>query len=102
MSMTSMSAALGAALKNLRKIHVLREHVRLASDADHNRRTILSNEGQAAYIVPPIANIEDGPSGIDYYPGTGLNPSYAGSLFTTSIDRCDSKSDAHLGLRYAM
>ena len=49
MSMTTMSAALGAALKNLRKIHVLREHVRLASDADHNRRTILSNEGQAAY-----------------------------------------------------
>lgn len=49
MSMVTLSAALGAALKNLRKIHVLREHVRLASDADHNRRTILSNEGQTAY-----------------------------------------------------
>ena len=25
-----------------------------------------------AYIVPPIANIADGPSGLAYYPGTGL------------------------------
>ncbi len=39
--------------------------------------------GQAAYIIPPICNIEDGPSGITYYPGTGLNSSYAGSLFIT-------------------
>ena len=29
-------------------------------------------EGQPAYIVPPIANIADGPSGLAYYPGTGL------------------------------
>ena len=30
------------------------------------------NEDTPAYIVPPIANIGDGPSGIAYYPGTGL------------------------------
>src|SRR5439155_934113 len=29
-------------------------------------------EGQAAYIVPPIANIAAGPSGVAYFPGTGL------------------------------
>src|SRR5205807_763403 len=29
-------------------------------------------EGQAAYIVPPIANISSGPSGVAYFPGTGL------------------------------
>ncbi|RMF42790.1 MAG: glucose dehydrogenase [Planctomycetota bacterium] len=28
--------------------------------------------GQPAYIVPPVANIADGPSGLDYYPGTGF------------------------------
>jgi quinoprotein glucose dehydrogenase len=41
------------------------------------------HEGQAAYIIPPIVNIEDGPSGLAYYPGTGLNPSYAGNIFVT-------------------
>ena len=39
--------------------------------------------GQPAYIVPPICNIEDGPSGIAYYPGTGLTPAYQGQLFIT-------------------
>ena len=38
---------------------------------------------QAAYIIPPVCNIEDGPSGIAYYPGTGLNASYAGMIFIT-------------------
>ncbi len=41
------------------------------------------HEGQAAYIIPPIVNIEDGPSGIAYYPGTGLDGTYAGSIFIT-------------------
>jgi quinoprotein glucose dehydrogenase len=48
--------------------------------------------GQAAYIVPPICNIEDGPSGIEYYPGTGLNPSYAGSLFITHFKGAIARS----------
>lgn len=43
------------------------------------------HEGQPAYLLPPIANLEDGPSGITYYPGTGLNPSYAGTFFITSF-----------------
>ncbi|HEY4245436.1 MAG TPA: HEAT repeat domain-containing protein [Lacunisphaera sp.] len=38
---------------------------------------------QPAYLLPPICNIEDGPSGIAYYPGTGLTPDYAGKIFIT-------------------
>lgn len=30
---------------------------------------------QPAYIVPPIANLTDGPSGLAYYPGTGFGDS---------------------------
>lgn len=32
--------------------------------------------GQAAYIVPPIANLADGPSGLAFDPGTGLPARY--------------------------
>jgi quinoprotein glucose dehydrogenase len=39
--------------------------------------------GRPAYLLPPICNIEDGPSGLTYYPGTGLDPSYAGHFFIT-------------------
>jgi quinoprotein glucose dehydrogenase len=38
-------------------------------------------EGQAAFIVPPIANIGNGPSGLTYYPGTSLSPRYANHFF---------------------
>jgi quinoprotein glucose dehydrogenase len=36
---------------------------------------------QAAWIVPPIANVADGPSGLTYYPGLGLPPRYNGHFF---------------------
>ncbi len=48
--------------------------------------------GQPAYIVPPICNVEDGPSGIEYYPGTGLNPSYRGHFFMTHFKGSASSS----------
>ena len=38
-------------------------------------------EGQAAYILPPLANIGNGPSGLSYHPGTGLNDRYKGRFF---------------------
>ncbi len=50
------------------------------------------HEGQAAYIVPPICNIEDGPSGIEYYPGTGLNADYAGAIFITHFKGAIARS----------
>ncbi|MBL8853920.1 MAG: PQQ-dependent sugar dehydrogenase [Planctomycetaceae bacterium] len=34
-----------------------------------------------AYVIPPIANVSDGPSGLAYYPGTGLDESWQGSFF---------------------
>lgn len=40
-----------------------------------------AHPGQAAYIVPPIANVSDGPSGLAYYPGTGLGEKYRGHFF---------------------
>ncbi len=39
---------------------------------------------QPAYIVPPIANFTDGPSGLAYYPGTGF-----GSALNDSFLICD-------------
>ena len=36
---------------------------------------------QPAYIVPPIINLADGPSGLVYYPGIGLPERYRGHFF---------------------
>jgi quinoprotein glucose dehydrogenase len=38
-------------------------------------------EGQAGYIVPPIANVADGPAGLAYYPGVGLPDRYRDHFF---------------------
>ena len=38
------------------------------------------NDQQPAYITPPIKNITAGPSGVAYYPGTGLGPSWNGTF----------------------
>ncbi len=53
------------------------------------------HEGQAAYIVPPIVNISDGPSGLVYYPGTGFGDSFKGTFFL-----CDFRGGpANSGIR---
>jgi quinoprotein glucose dehydrogenase len=39
------------------------------------------HEGQAAYIVPPLNNFADGPSGFTHYPGVGLGEKYKGHFF---------------------
>jgi quinoprotein glucose dehydrogenase len=46
-------------------------------------------DGQAAYIVPPLANICDGPSGLTYNPGTALGGAHANTFFI-----CDFRGDA--------
>jgi putative membrane-bound dehydrogenase-like protein len=38
-------------------------------------------DGQAAYIVPPLANYSNGPCGFKYNPGTALNEKYRGHFF---------------------
>lgn len=51
--------------------------------------------GQAAYIVPPITNLADGPSGLTHDPGTGLPAKYRGHFFL-----CDFRGTQHLsGIR---
>lgn len=47
------------------------------------------HEGQPTYIVPPVANVSDGPSGLAYYPGTGLPERYEGHFFL-----CDFRGGA--------
>lgn len=44
---------------------------------------------QPAFMMPPVANIADGPSGIAHYPGTGLPISYRGNFFL-----CDFRGTA--------
>jgi quinoprotein glucose dehydrogenase len=39
------------------------------------------HDGQPAYIVPPIANFTDGPSGLTYSPGVGLPANLARTFF---------------------
>ncbi len=50
------------------------------------------NAAQPNFILPPICNIEDGPSGIAYYPGTGLTPAFAGTIFITHFKGSISNS----------
>jgi len=50
-------------------------------------------EGQAAWILPPIANLGYGPSGVAFYPGTGLPEKYAGHFFL-----CDFRGGASSGI----
>jgi quinoprotein glucose dehydrogenase len=38
-------------------------------------------EGQPAWIVPPLFNLGDGPSGLTHYPGTGFSDKYKGHFF---------------------
>ena len=57
-----------------------------------NRLWHQRHAGQPAYILPPICNLEDGPSGIAYYPGTGLNDSYRGNLFVTHFKGAIARS----------
>lgn len=50
---------------------------------------------QPAYIVPPVDNISDGPSGLAYYPGVGLSDRYKGHFFLCDFRATDIKSGVH-------
>ncbi len=50
------------------------------------------HEGQAAYIVPPIANIGDGPSGLTYDPGVGLPAEWRDHFFMVDFRGTTSQS----------
>ena len=50
---------------------------------------------KARYIVPPIANISNGPSGLTYNPGTGLSPKYARRFYLSDFRGGASASVVH-------
>jgi quinoprotein glucose dehydrogenase len=49
-------------------------------------------EDRAAHILPPIANIANGPSGLAYYPGTGLPAKYDGHFLLCDFKGASSAS----------
>ncbi|WZO99411.1 HEAT repeat domain-containing protein [Isosphaeraceae bacterium EP7] len=50
-------------------------------------------QGQAAYLVPPIANLADGPSGLTYHPGTSrLGESARGKFFMADFRGASGQS----------
>ena len=63
------------------------QHAPMGNAGSWNRERIWLPRfpGQAANHLAPLANLQDGPSGITYYPGTGLNDSFRGSLFITTF-----------------
>ncbi|MFM1768697.1 MAG: hypothetical protein RJA22_1226 [Verrucomicrobiota bacterium] len=50
-------------------------------------------EGQGASFLPPLALIGNGPSGLTYHPGTGLNDSFRGRFFL-----CDFRGGTGSGI----
>ncbi|MFP6581293.1 MAG: PVC-type heme-binding CxxCH protein [Candidatus Hydrogenedentota bacterium] len=55
------------------------------------------HEGQPAHLVPPIQNIGAGPSGLTYYPGTGMPDRYENYFFL-----CDFRGDPNGSLIHAI
>ena len=49
-------------------------------------------DGQAAYILPPIVNIADGPSGLTHDPGTGLPAKYRDHFFLADFRGSNTNS----------
>jgi quinoprotein glucose dehydrogenase len=49
--------------------------------------------GQAAFMLPPLANIGNGPSGLAYYPGAGLPDRYTNHFFL-----CDFRGSTGSGV----
>lgn len=52
-------------------------------------------KGQAAYLVPPIANIGNGPSGLTYHPGTGFSDALKDHFFLVDFKGSPANSGIH-------
>lgn len=52
-------------------------------------------EGQAAYILPPIANYVNGPTGMVYNPGTALGPEWYDHFFIVEFRGSPANSPLH-------
>lgn len=69
------------------------------SDRGPWNRELLWDEKEAPKaraIVPPIANLGNGPSGLTYNPGTGLGPKYQGCFFLSDFRGGASNSVVHV------
>ena len=51
-----------------------------------------TSQGQPAFILSPILNIPDGPSGIVHYPGTGLPPEFDDHFFVCGFKGSSARS----------
>ncbi len=49
-----------------------------------------------AFLVPPIAHIGNGPSGVSYYPGAGLSDDYKGKFFMVDFKGGAARSGIHM------
>ncbi|WKN30922.1 HEAT repeat domain-containing protein [Porifericola rhodea] len=52
-------------------------------------------EGQAAYIIPPIKNYVNGPTGMLYNPGTALGPKWKNTFFVAEFAGTPTRSGIH-------
>jgi quinoprotein glucose dehydrogenase len=52
---------------------------------------------KARYLIPPVANISNGPSGLTFNPGTGLSDKYKGHFFPLGFPR---RRECECGPRY--
>jgi quinoprotein glucose dehydrogenase len=50
---------------------------------------------KARYIIPPIANVSNGPSGLTYNPGTGLSAKYGHRFYLSDFRGSASQSVVH-------
>jgi quinoprotein glucose dehydrogenase len=72
-------------------------------DPDNNAYKVWMDEklyvprfkGQAAYILPPIANYVNGPTGMLYNPGTALGPEWKNTFFVVEFVGNPSQSGIH-------
>jgi quinoprotein glucose dehydrogenase len=53
---------------------------------------VAAKDIQPAYILPPVTNLGDGPSGLTYYPGVGLSDRYKGHFFLCDFRGTPSNS----------
>lgn len=52
----------------------------------------VAKEVQPAYVLPPVLNLGDGPSGLTYYPGVGLGERYKNHFFLCDFRGTPSNS----------
>jgi quinoprotein glucose dehydrogenase len=50
---------------------------------------------QAAYILPPVAHIANGPSGLAHYPGTGFSDAFKDKFFLCDFKGASARSGVH-------